>query len=704
MLISANGAVVVSTANVPTNAAYSGGIAFDPVTGAMFVSSSVGALSTANTAAAATANVTAIQAALTAGGLVQITTPGTYYINSGLTVYSNTSFVLGDGVQLAILPGLSSRFTLIRNANWGSTNYILAASGLTSTNGKTGQAVFTTGTNFAVGDYVMFNYAVPDAYNGIWRVLTVSTTTLANDTITFRMTSTQATLAPALTTPATVLTGAPSSQIIGCKADVNIHIDGGIWNFGGYDQGSYAISNNLNDVMVHLRRVYNSSIRNTLTRGAHYSFMVANAYGFEFQNNNAEDCGNLGMFSGSGRDIYCIDNRGRCFDNILAVQQGDYAGYLDTLYTQSDFSGIVIDGLHSDGAYLYIKTIGTYGAVQSVFRDVTLRNLTGWISGPYDVVIADDALMVPYNGASVNPGTVINKFLLENVSPSRAVSGTMLFVKDANASTNVGNLIIRNCSKPMISSGTGQAMLYALRASSTTLITNLVMESNDVSSDAVANCYMILQTAVITNARILNNRCNTVSALWAQSTTANGAVTAVIENNDLISCNGLWSNGVASNVLRVGYNNKSGGGGAMFIATGGSATIDIWNNGYISPANWWVDTNWSSAAPFFNTPQRHTVTTSAATQAINYAQGNVQEVTLTQATQQLLNSTRSPARSGATLDFFLIQDGTGGRAVTWDTTYKNLPALGTGTANQRCLVRLIWSGANWWYEGGSTWA
>lgn len=67
MLISANGAVVVSTANVPTNAAYSGGIAFDPVTGAMFVSSDVGALSTANTAAAAAANTTAIQSALTAG-------------------------------------------------------------------------------------------------------------------------------------------------------------------------------------------------------------------------------------------------------------------------------------------------------------------------------------------------------------------------------------------------------------------------------------------------------------------------------------------------------------------------------------------------------------------------------------------------------------------------------------------------------------
>jgi hypothetical protein len=42
MLISANGAVVVSTANVPTNAAYSGGIAFDPVTGAMFVTSLAG--------------------------------------------------------------------------------------------------------------------------------------------------------------------------------------------------------------------------------------------------------------------------------------------------------------------------------------------------------------------------------------------------------------------------------------------------------------------------------------------------------------------------------------------------------------------------------------------------------------------------------------------------------------------------------------
>ena len=141
MLISANGAVVVSTANVPTNAAYSGGIAFDPVTGAMFVSSSVGALSTANTTAAATANVTAIQAALTAGGLVQITTPGTYYTNDPLFYGPDTRLVLGAGVT--IKSNATYGHTLLRMGNADFTGDALAADGVAIICATDGTAVGT---------------------------------------------------------------------------------------------------------------------------------------------------------------------------------------------------------------------------------------------------------------------------------------------------------------------------------------------------------------------------------------------------------------------------------------------------------------------------------------------------------------------------------------------------------------------------------
>lgn len=65
----------------------------------------VGGLSTASTDAAASANVTQLQAALTIGGLVQIQAPGTYEINAPLVIGDNTEFRLARGVKLKLRSG-----------------------------------------------------------------------------------------------------------------------------------------------------------------------------------------------------------------------------------------------------------------------------------------------------------------------------------------------------------------------------------------------------------------------------------------------------------------------------------------------------------------------------------------------------------------------------------------------------------------------
>lgn len=209
MLISANGAVVVSTANVPTNAAYSGGIAFDPVTGAMFVSSSVGALSTANTTAAATANVTAIQAALTAGGLVQITTPGKYRFNSSLTMYDRTTLVLGAGVELVAIPTSSATFPGIVNSNYNSTPITISTITAATFGHFMVRVTVTFGSahGLVAGNFVEIKGDGADIYNGVWEIDTAPSAT----TLTFIMSiASGSTLAP----PDAAVSVASASQTV----------------------------------------------------------------------------------------------------------------------------------------------------------------------------------------------------------------------------------------------------------------------------------------------------------------------------------------------------------------------------------------------------------------------------------------------------------------------------------------------------------
>jgi hypothetical protein len=59
--------------------------------------------------------------------------------------------------------------------------------------------------------------------------------------------------------------------------------------------------------------------------------------------------------------------------------------------------------------------------------------------------------------------------------------------------------------------------------------------------------------------------------------------------------------------------------------------------------------------------------------------------------------------AGARLDFALLQDGTGGRTITWDAVYKKA-ADGAGTANQVASTAFVYNGSSWVQQGGAvTW-
>jgi hypothetical protein len=63
----------------------------------------------------------------------------------------------------------------------------------------------------------------------------------------------------------------------------------------------------------------------------------------------------------------------------------------------------------------------------------------------------------------------------------------------------------------------------------------------------------------------------------------------------------------------------------------------------------------------------------------------------------------SNAQPGSALEFTFLQDGTGGRVITWNAVFKKA-ADGAGTANQRGSTRFLFDGTNWIQQGGAmTW-
>lgn len=68
-----------------------------------------------------------------------------------------------------------------------------------------------------------------------------------------------------------------------------------------------------------------------------------------------------------------------------------------------------------------------------------------------------------------------------------------------------------------------------------------------------------------------------------------------------------------------------------------------------------------------------------------------------------INAPTNPVK-GRVLTFSFLQDGTGGRVITWNAAFKKA-ADGAGTANQGAATQFIYDGANWRQIGGAlTWA
>lgn len=146
----------------------------------------------ASPSASAAVNTAAIQAALDVGGLVNLITPGVYQVNDTHILYDDTHLCLGAGVELQAVTGGprgSSTFTIFENEHCNSTPVALTSITPESygTMMVSCTAVFEAAHGCAVGDVVQIKGDGFNIYNGIWQVESVSTTTVANDTLTFLM-------------------------------------------------------------------------------------------------------------------------------------------------------------------------------------------------------------------------------------------------------------------------------------------------------------------------------------------------------------------------------------------------------------------------------------------------------------------------------------------------------------------------------------
>lgn len=653
--------------------------------------------------ASAAANSAAMTLSASAGGTVNVVGSGNLYLSATVPVPSYTRFVFDDNCIPTIATGLSARTQLFRSANWASPQYAVVAASMTTADGKLGTCRFTGSTNFSVGSYVQFQYAAPDEWNGIWRVLSVTTTTNANDTITFRLTSTQTAATPAWTSPATALANVPGAAILGCLADVDISFEGGQWNFGGYDQGPYAITSNLADIMLYFRRVKDFKFSRAIFRGAHYGLMLANCYGGLVEDVYAEDCGNAVMLSGGGRDVELNRLKGNTFDNIWAIQQGDYSGYIDAGYTMADFSDIRVINPHSDGAYIHGKMIGASANINVKFRDIKISGMGGWVSGSTVFNMNDDPGMVPYFGAAAAPGTRIGSLLIDEIQLSRAMTGLIVSISENSAVSNIESLtVINNRVKFIGSGGNASALVYLSRTLATQNIGKLVITGNDVSADTTTNTFMAVLGGNVPSLKVQGNFGTNLAVVVSQPTSATAPITdGEITDQQCSGCGCIFKNGTASNIIRAHNWTHASPGSAAVQAFGGSLTMYASKMQQVPNSLFWQDASFSNGSLIWSDFFRNTTTASTATTATIYATGSLQDVALNASTT-MSNPTRGPTGAGSELTY--IFSASGAFTPSWGTDFKNPPALGAGAAGQKSMAVFVWSGSDWRYKGGSGWA
>lgn len=635
-------------------------------------------------------NTAIIQAALNNGGNVNLNGSGVFQINATLTIPSNTRLRLANSLTLQLAQ--NSNCNMLRNANWGSAQVLITSATYSAVNGSIPALLtFNCASNpFTVGQYVFCANANQDYYNGVFQVYSVTSTS-------FSVVFSKHNPADTITTPATVQNATlGGGSLVAYLADANITIEGGIWD---YNQAQQTTPDNWQSHCLYLRRVrslliQNSSILNTIK----YAIHAANCYqsGFEellFATNS--DGLHIG---GSGAFITARNIRGKTGDYFVAITQGDYAQYVDSAsqYVIGNFHDVTSDGLYPEQAFGIWELITQDGYVNNA---ITVRNGFGTFAGGAAAYsIGPDSNVKKQDGTTASTATtaVNNSVVFDNINNTQ---------QSINPIIQINNVVRSKVSNSDFVMGAGSNAiainLGGLTTSLATLNNTFSGGSNSIYCQTSGPAKAITHDNIYTSGggyvqwqtstAAANTRFN-FNNMVGDHTTANlmgcsvGGSTVSCSNSDLNYATSVFFGAGSpaqivaniSNCILTGYtwsggwNNSSAKFSPEFVLLGNSASSTF--------------TPDSKLATTFTVTVTGAVTINAPTDIFS---GNGQD--------------------GQEVGFYIVQDATGGRAITWNAAYK-FPAgawsNAGNTANLRSYVKFKFdgnasyvciSGVNSWY-------
>lgn len=382
-------------------------------------------------AGAAAANTALIQAALNNAGLVQVPPNlGDVYINATLTISSFTEFVIGTGTRIRLTGGAKN---MVVNTNWNAP--MKAISSVTSADGKTVTVQFAAAHGFTVGSYFFLIGCVPDTYNGVWPVRSVSTTTVPNDTLTFTLSSHLGTETPLITSPATVNPAYAAGTLLGnttilaSAADARITIRGGSWywdtvaNTGGAPYLAFG---------MYLRRIANLTIKDVDFESCRNPFVPTNIYGGYYDNLTCRNIGSLIQHSGSCRGIKIGTVRGDAWDDHTTFLIGDGANLADITNGcyYGDMDEIDVDLVQAENAYRWVKLVGQTNFKFGSVRVGRCQGRSG-LGAAAMFSVQDDTTLTTMAGTAGASGTYIENLTIENLSTRDPAQCHILDIQNA---------------------------------------------------------------------------------------------------------------------------------------------------------------------------------------------------------------------------------------------------------------------------------
>jgi hypothetical protein len=528
-----------------------------------------------NSTAAATANITAIQAALSAINLVTVM-GGTVTIPAGLgDVYVNATAVIGSFTELVVGVGTRIRLTggaknMVVNKNWNAP--MQAVSSVTSTDGKTVTVQYPVAHGYAVGSYVFIIGCVPDTYNGVWKVQSVSTTSVANDTLTYSLSNHLSTEVPLITSPATVnpayttaLGG--TTTILSSQADAFITIRGGRW-YWDTAANTGAPSPYLAFGM-YLRRIANLTIRDTDFESCRNPFVPANIYGGYYDNLTCRNIGSLIQHSGSCRGIKIGVVRGDAWDDHTTFLIGDGTNLADITngVYYGDMDEIDVDLVQAENAYRWIKLVGQSNFKFGSVRIGRVQGRSG-LGAAAMVSIQDDATLTTMAGATGATGTYIESVTIENLSTRDPAQCHLLDIQNAT---------INNLSTPEF-----YALLHSTTGTVGISITNGATvgtwSGNNITMSCAAysgNAFGIFQDATIKSMHIKSITMTNVGYPVIQGTNIGTAGSMSIGELNTINCGQGVVIKKGGTKLYIGNAIRNGYQSSPWLQLDGNADVDI---------------------------------------------------------------------------------------------------------------------------------